>query len=276
MGTGPTPSTVGRVAEVDALSRFAALVDPAREVVPLDEAWALVGAAAHPEVRPEQVVGELDRLAERCTGPTLDHLLRLLFVEEGFVGDTATYYDPDNSFASTVLARRTGIPITLAVLTMEVGRRVGVPLAGVSMPGHFLLRDRVDPTVFVDPFGGGRLLDAAGCSTLFHRLHGADAQLGPADLEPVDARRILVRLLSNLRAIYARRQDAASSAWVLRLLLCIPIVPREEREALATALGDVGRFDQAAAELERLADELGGEQGDDHRQAAVRLRARLN
>jgi regulator of sirC expression with transglutaminase-like and TPR domain len=261
---------------VDALDRFAASVAPERDVVPLDEAWALLGAHAHPDVSPEQVLADLDRLAERCPGPTLDHLLRFLFVDEGFVGNTGDYYAAGNSFAPVVLARRTGIPISLSVLTMEVGRRVGVPLDGVSMPGHFLLRDRVDPTVFVDPFVRGRLLDADGCGALFHGLHGPDARLDPSALEPVDGRRILVRMLSNLRATYAQQDDAAALAWVLRLLLAIPIVPRAEREALAAALGSTGRFDQAADQLEQLADEVGGEHGDEHRQAAVRLRARLN
>jgi regulator of sirC expression with transglutaminase-like and TPR domain len=261
---------------VEALARFAALVHPDRDVVPLDEAWALVGAHAHPEVSVEDVQGGLDALAERCTGPTLDHLLRLLFVDEAYVGNAGAYYDPDNSYAPTVLARRTGIPISLAMLTIEVGRRVGVPLAGVSMPGHFLLRDRVDPTVFVDPFARGRLLDADGCAQLFRQLHGDDARLDPSELEPVDARRILVRVLTNLRGIYAQQDDAANLAWVLRLLLAIPIVPRTERRALASALGGSGRFDEAAAELEQLADEVGGEDADEHRNAAVRLRARLN
>jgi regulator of sirC expression with transglutaminase-like and TPR domain len=261
---------------VDPLERFAALVAPEQDVVPLDEAWALVGAHAHPGVAPEQVLAGFDELAERCAGPTLDHLLRLLFADEGFVGNTGAYYDADNSYASTVLARRTGIPISLAVLTMEVGRRVGVPLAGVSMPGHFLLRDRVDPSVFVDPFARGRLLDVAGCEAIFRSVHGADARLDARALEPVDPRRILVRMLTNLRAIYAQQDDAAALAWVLRLLLAVPIVPRAERTALAAALGSTGRFDQAADELDLLADELGGSQADDHRNAAVRLRARLN
>jgi regulator of sirC expression with transglutaminase-like and TPR domain len=261
---------------VEALARFAALVHADQDVVPLDETWALVGAHAHPGVAPEEVFAGLDALAERCSGPTLDHLLRLLFVDEGYVGNVGSYYDPDNTYAPTVLARRTGIPISLSILTIEVGRRVGVPLAGVSMPGHFLLRDRVDQRVFVDAFARGRLLDAEGCARLFRQLHGAEARLDPAELEPVEGRRILVRLLTNLRGIYAQQDDAASLAWVLRLLLAIPDVPRTERRALASALGGSGRFDEAAAELEQLAEEVGGEDADEHRNAAVRLRARLN
>lgn len=260
----------------DALDRFAELVRADREVVPLDEAWALVGVHAHPGVAPDEVLHGLDALAERCSGPTLDHLLRLLFVDEGFVGNVGAYYDPDNTYAPTVLARRTGIPISLAVLAIEVGRRVGVPLDGVSMPGHFLLRDRVDHEVFVDAFARGRLLDVAGCERTFRQLHGPDARLDPADLAPVDGRRILVRMLTNLRGICAQRDDAAGLAWVLRLLLAIPMVPRTERQALASALGATGRFDEAARQLEHLADEVGGDDADQHRNAAVRLRARLN
>jgi regulator of sirC expression with transglutaminase-like and TPR domain len=261
---------------VDAAARFSALVAPSEDWVPLDEAWALIGAHAHPHVGPEEVLERLDRLAERCTGPTLDHLVRLLFEDEGFVGNTADYYDADNSYAPPVLERRLGIPISLSVLAIEVGRRVGVPLAGVSMPGHFLLRDRVDPEVFIDPFARGRMLDRAGCDRTFRQIHGPDAVLDGHELQPVDNRRILARMLANLRGIYVQADDTSALAWVLQLLVAIPGVPRGERKALAAALAASGRFGDAATQLELLAAEEDGPQAEDHRGAAVRLRARLN
>lgn len=261
---------------MEALDRFARLVAPEHDRVPLDEAWALVGAHAHPESSVDDVIARLDALAERVPGPTLDHLRRALFDDEGFVGNVGDYYDPENSYAPAVLDRRTGIPITLAIVTLEVGRRVGVPLWGVSMPGHFLLRDKVDPEVFVDPFARGRVLDRAGCEQRFREVHGPSARLDPAELEPVDERRILARVLANLRAVHARNDQARELVWVLRLLLAIPGVPPTERKALAAALTSTGDFAGAAAELERLAEQVGDPDADEHRAAAVRLRARLN
>lgn len=265
-----------------AQARFADLVAPKHDWVPLDETWALIGARAHPEVPVDGVLAALDDLAERCSGPTLDHLLRLLFVDLGFAGNTTEYYDPDNTFAPAVLERRVGIPISLSILTIEVGRRLGVPLAGVSMPGHFLLRDRVDQEVFIDPFARGRLLDRSGCVATFRQIHGPGAKLDMDELEPVDSRRILVRVLSNLRGIYSRDEDGAALAWVLGLLLAIPGVPAGERRHLAAALSATGRFIEAANQLDLLADavEAAGpadtSEADEHRAAATRLRARLN
>ena len=96
-----------------------------------------------------------------------------MFRDLGFRGDRRHYYDPENSLLDRVLDRRVGIPLTLSVVMMEVARRIGVPLGGVAMPGHFLVRDRVLPDVFVDPFDGGRTLDLAGVQRLFHAVTGA-------------------------------------------------------------------------------------------------------
>ena len=136
-------------------ARFVQLVQGPESDLRVDEAAALIAAHANPAVEEAAIFETLDDLAARCRPPTLDGLLRLLFVDEGFHGNTLDYYDPKNSFLDEVLERRAGIPITLAVVTMEVGRRAGVPLAAIGMPGHFLLRDRVDPNVFVDPFDQG-------------------------------------------------------------------------------------------------------------------------
>jgi regulator of sirC expression with transglutaminase-like and TPR domain len=199
-----------------------------------------------------------------------------LFVDLGFAGNTRDYYDPRNSFLNDVLDRRTGIPITLALLAMEVGRRVGVPLVGVSMPGHFLLRHLHDGSLFVDPFGRGRLLDRAGCEAAFHSVHGDSAPFDPAFLEPVDAHAIVGRLLANLRATFSARTDRRALAWTLRLRTLVPGIPAEERAELATVLAARGQFAAAAGEFDALAAQLGGELGDEYHRSALRLRARLN
>ena len=119
----------------------------------LDEACLLIAGHARPGIDIERCLGELDRLAGEVLPPTLDGLVSTLFGGSGFRGNADDYYDPDNSYLDQVLQRRLGLPITLAVLAIEVGRRAGVPLWGVSMPGHFLLRDKVDPSVFLDQIG---------------------------------------------------------------------------------------------------------------------------
>ena len=136
-----------------------------------------------------------------CPAATLDALVTHLFVELGFAGDQHDYYDPRNSYLDEVLTRRRGIPITLSVLAMTVGRRLGVELAGVGMPGHFLLRDEAAPDVFVDAYHGGATLDRAGCADLFHRVHGPGTTFHDAFLEPVGTLDIVARMLANLRNV---------------------------------------------------------------------------
>ena len=153
--------------------RFAALVATSGEHLPLDEAAVLIAACAEPDLRSGAVMAQLDVLAETCPGYTLDALVPHLFGRGGFGPDRADYYDPRNSLINHVLERRLGIPITLSVIALEVGRRIGVPMSGVGMPGHFLLQDKVDRSVFIDPFHGGQLLDAQGCQRLFHQLRGS-------------------------------------------------------------------------------------------------------
>lgn len=257
------------------MERFAAVVAAPEASVPLDEAMLLLSAAADPGVDPEVGLAELDRLAAGCRRPTLDGLLHHLYVDEGFAGNRDAYYDARNSYLDQVLARRLGIPISLAVLVIVVGRRVGVPLAGVSLPGHFLLRDRVDPGVYVDPFRGA-LLDEAGCEQVFHTLHGVAAPFDPAYLRPVGAHTILRRVLANLVGIHRSEGDRAALVRVLRLRASVPGATAEERRELAAALAAAGQFAAAADELEALAADTTGERARQDLTAAARHRARLN
>jgi regulator of sirC expression with transglutaminase-like and TPR domain len=197
----------------------------------------------------------------------------LLFEELGFAGDRTTYYDPQNSLLPAVLDRRRGIPISLAVLTMAVARRVAVPVDGVGMPGHFLLRDRVDHGVFLDPFAGGLELDRAGCEARFHQIQGRDAPFDPSWLEPTPARAILARMLANLAAVHGRAGDRGDLSRVLHLVTILPDSGEEEARQLAAALVAHGRFDRAAAVHDRLAET--GAEGED-RARATSLRALLN
>jgi regulator of sirC expression with transglutaminase-like and TPR domain len=234
-----------------ARAHFADLVSRPEDKIPLDEAALLIAYHARPGLDIGAELARLDDLAASCHPPTFEGLVRHLFVDLGFHGNIENYREPDNSFLDQVLRRRVGIPISLSVLTMEVGRRLGVPLDGVGMPGHFLVRHAADPVTFLDPFGGGRRLDAEGCRGIFGALGG----VGWSDdyLAPVGPRAILTRMLLNLQGLFMP-SDLRSAAWVLQLRLAVPGVPVPDRLGLARALGTLGRFGAAAAEHDRVAD----------------------
>lgn len=260
---------------VDPTARFAELVQGPEPDIPLDEAALLIAAHAYPnlDVAAEQEV--LDRLAAGCPEPTLAAWRRYVFVDLGFSGDVGSYYDPANSYLNDVVRRRMGLPITLSVVGMELGRRLGLHFEGIGMPGHFLLRDDGDPPTFVDAFESGRLLDRAGCEERFRVVNGADAPFLASYLEPIGTRAILSRMLANLRSIFVHTADVKSLEWVLTLRLAIPGVSVMERRDLARVLSSGGRFDEAAAQLEALAATV-PDQSDALLEEATGFRARLN
>ncbi len=259
-----------------ALERFSALVQRPQPEIPLDEAAMLLAAHAYPGLDVDAELARIDLLADTCQDHTFDGLCRHLFEELGFSGNTHRYGDPRNSFLNDVLSRRVGIPISLCVLTMEVARRIDVVLAGVGMPGHFLVRHDGGDQVYLDPFGGGRRLSADDCATLFRSVHGPSAPLDPRILAPVGPRAILVRMLANLRQVYSSFGDARSLGWVLRLRAAIPTESPADQVDLASALASLGRFGEAAAVLEALADQVPAPGADQALAQAASLRARLN
>jgi regulator of sirC expression with transglutaminase-like and TPR domain len=216
-------------------ARFTELVNGPEPSLPLDEAGLLIAAHAKPGLDIGAQLAKFDELAGQVREPTLDGLRRLLFRDLGFAGNEEDYYDPRNSYLDDVLERRTGLPITLAIVMMEVGRRLGVPLSGVSMPGHFLVRDKVDPEVFIDPFARGLVLDRRGCQLRFHGVHGVDAVFDPAFLEPVGRRAIIERVLANLEGIAAGRGERNMLTWVLRLRAAMPDAGEDVRRRLSGA-----------------------------------------
>ncbi|MCB0996640.1 MAG: hypothetical protein KDB21_16210, partial [Acidimicrobiales bacterium] len=152
----------------------------------------------------------------------------------------------------------------------------GLDLAGVGMQGHFLVRDRAEPDLFIDVFDGGRLLDRDGCAAIYRRVTGAPVGPPPAQLEPVPTTMILRRMLGNLDAIHARAQRRAELAWVRQLLARFPDVPPAARREVAQLYAAAGRFIEAGRELLSLADLVEGTEADSARRDADRLFARLN
>ena len=262
------PATVPRV--TDATERFREVMARPEPEVPLDLAALLIAAHAHPELDVDAEVARLDDLAGACEPGDLDGMLRHLFVDLGFAGNAADYYDPRNSFLNEVLDRRTGLPIALSVLTIEVARRLGIALVGIGLPGHFLVRTLDSPYAFVDPFHGGDRLDVAGVQALFNRIFGPSVEFLPGFVAPVGARSIISRMLANLQGVYLRRVQPRNALWAVRLRLAVPGLRAEERVELAQVLGQLGDVEGATAILAGEAGDAG--EAPDTR----RLRSRWN
>lgn len=208
--------------------RFAELFSTRGEIVPLDEALALIGHFADPAVDPNMVLGELDRLASTISATTAVDLMAELFGPSGFTGNSVEYDDPNNSLLQQVIARRLGIPITLCAVAIEVGRRVDIDLVGVGMPGHFLCRTAAHRDLkFFDPFHSPQPLTGEQCRSLYENLTQMD-NWSAEFLEPSSSRLMVIRVLSNLKSIYRRRSDVANLRWVMRLRSVIPEISASE------------------------------------------------
>jgi regulator of sirC expression with transglutaminase-like and TPR domain len=246
-----TPGPAGRTIDytVDAVEHFIALLAGRGPGPELDVGALAIAAGADPELDADIWLRELDRLAERVD--SLETLIHRLFVEEGFAGNTTNYYDPRNSLLDQVLDRRLGIPITLSVVCLEVGRRAGVSLEGVSMPGHFLIRPLATDH-YLDAFNGGVLLDHAGCEALFRTANqaGPDVPFGRHLLTTAPRRAIFARILQNLRTVYRDLGRPGDLEWVLRMRLALPGVGAQDLIELGHTLGRQGRFLDGAKFLE--------------------------
>ncbi|HEU5011118.1 MAG TPA: transglutaminase-like domain-containing protein [Roseiflexaceae bacterium] len=189
-----------------------------------------------------------------------DHVAAInayLFEECGFHGNTADYNDPANSFLDQVIARRTGLPITLSVLYMEVGRRLGLPISGVALPGHFLARYATPiGAIYIDPFHGGKLWSADACAQQIIDAYGAASPaLIRQIMQPPTKRAILARMLRNLKHTYVHMSDYQRALGAVeRILLLEPHTPQEVRDRgllrlhlddLHRALDDIDQYVQA-------------------------------
>jgi regulator of sirC expression with transglutaminase-like and TPR domain len=254
---------------MDVVRRFHELVDRPSEEVDLGRAALTFAAAADPQVDAEACLSELDRLAAGLRD--FDDLRHRLFVEQHFTGAVENYDAPDHSLLHHVIERRRGIPISLSVVTMEVGRRAGVAVEGIGAPGHFLVRDPATG-VLCDPYHQGAVIGEDDVQ----RQLATSAELGPALLPVVDAHQILARMLANLAASYRRRGAGEDLEWVLRCQRAIPGVRATAAMQLADLLSARGRFRQAAVELVRTAERVGPVEGAPLEVEARALLARLN
>src|SRR6516165_1405336 len=161
--------------------------------------------------------------ARRYLGGSLEArargLCRYLFHDCGFRGNVQDYYDPRNSYLNEVLDRRTGIPITLSAVAIGVGRRAGLDLVGVGLPGHFVAKALAEgEEVLFDPFHGGRLLTVGECEVLVEQVTGTPFEATSEALLPVTAGSFLLRMLNNLKGSYLRLGDFPRSVRVIERL----------------------------------------------------------
>ena len=187
----------------------------------------------------------------------VDALNRYLFNELGFSGNREQYEDPRNSCLNEVLDRRTGIPITLALVYIEVARRAGVRAEGVNFPGHFLVRvlhdlhtDDPGDGLIVDPFHGGAILNEHDCRMLLHRHMGEEAAWAPELLARATRRQILVRMLLNLKRLYVKWRSFPQARLITDLLLALSpsaVTELRDRGLLAYHMND---FPAALRDLE--------------------------
>jgi regulator of sirC expression with transglutaminase-like and TPR domain len=253
------------------------LLQRAPDDVPLDEAALLIAAHANPQLDVGAELARLDSISRQVAGPDTGAVCYTLFHEIGLRGDRQNYDDPRNSYLDQVLSRGRGIPISLSVLLMEIGRRCGLRLEGVGMPGHFLVRDPQKPELLIDTFDQGRRLGRAACERLLQSITGTHTQLTQAMLAATDRRAILARMLANLDRSFEGRADTKALSWVCSLRLAIPDLPAADRLQLANRLGGVGRFDEAANLLDGLAgDPAAADLRLQLESNASILRARLN
>jgi regulator of sirC expression with transglutaminase-like and TPR domain len=243
----------------------------------------------YPQLEPSIWLLELDRLAERARrlapGTSPDALLRgldaALFAEGGFHGNVAAYYDPRNSFLNDVLERRQGIPITLSVVYVEVGRRLGLPVAGVAFPGHFLVSYfGTAPAEIIDPFHCGTRLDESACLELLHNATGSSGALTREMLAPATHRQILMRMLNNLKMTYMKKGDLVRAVGTMdRILQISPgeVAQFRDRGLAFFQLGDSKRaLRDLKAYAEQSADQADRETVESVIGAAYRALANLN
>lgn len=266
--------------------RFQQAISLPDEQINLADAALCIAQEEYPDLDPSPCFQILEEIATRVRNrlPAGHYPLRLiqcinqcLYDELRFRGNTSNYYDPCNSFLNDVLDRRTGIPITLALVYLEVAKRIGLPMVGVGMPGHFLIRPTIaDMEVYVDAFHRGEVLFAQDCRDRLNQVYKQPVpqESLPAFLEDVSSRRFLARMLTNLKLIYLNRNELEKSlAAVERILLLFPEVPtevrdrgilyyhldrwQESRQDLAAYLAKVPRAEDRA-EVERLLERMSG------------------
>jgi len=232
-----------------------------------------IARVEYPSLDAKPYLAQLDRMGVEATarirdagGEPIRAFNEYLYDEQGFVGNRERYDDPRNSFINEVLDRRTGIPISLAVVYLEVAHRAGLPVDGVNFPGHFLLRirdgivnDARSDAGIIDPFHGGARLSEYDCRQLLRQHVGDEAAFDASLLAPATRHDIVVRMLVNLKRLYVRMRSFPQARFISSLLLGIDpaaISELRDRGLLAYHLQDFAAALRDLEEYLRLAPKL--------------------
>lgn len=268
-----------------------ALNAPGSDLLPAALAIARV---EYPALEAQPFVDQVDEMgrkaAERLgtlpvlSTETISTFNEYLYDEEGFSGNRAGYEDPRNSFLNEVIGRRTGIPLTLAVIYLEVARRAGLSVSGVNFPGHFLLRSQpgvVGEDLIIDPFHSGALLSEVDCRQLLRHHVGDEAAFDASLLAPATRHDIIVRMLVNLKRLYVRMRSFPQARFVSTLLLTVdPSATSELRdrgllayhlEDFSSALKDLEEYLRLSPHDEQGDLEIEDEREDDEEEQPARL-----
>ncbi|MGH7872125.1 MAG: SirB1 family protein [Candidatus Binatia bacterium] len=239
---------------------FRQAADRSEDKIDLARAALTIALPDYPDLDIGACLAQLDRLAGAVaqrrgaaadTYRSLAALNFVLFSEQGFRGNRDDYFDPKNSFLNDVLARKTGIPISLSVLYIEVAQRIGLALDGVGFPGHFLVKCTASrEEIVIDPFAGGEVRSRKDLAEMTRQLYGDKVLFQPEFLKAVTKKQILQRMLANLKAIYGKKNDLVKSLTVLdRLIILDPAAKVDLRDRGAVYLR-LECFSQARADFE--------------------------
>ncbi len=223
------------------MTRLADIAQLDLDTLPLEDIALLLAKEKYPDLNADLYRERIDEFARRAhlrignvsgAKQVIQGLSQYLFEEEGFRGNSSDYYHPANSFFNDVLDRREGIPITLSIFYIAVGRRLGLPLRGVGFPGHFMVRYDDDKThFFVDCFYRGKILTEEECRHRLEQMYGEQFPFRPEFLEASPHRDILLRMLTNLKIIYMMRKEFGMSLQMLNhFLLFSPFGTEEIKE----------------------------------------------
>lgn len=193
--------------------------------------------------RLDELVRRVDAQQAGTGTEQIDALRTVLVDEEHFVGNTASYYDTNNSLLNQVLDRRVGIPISLSVVWLDICHQLGWPFVGVGLPGHFIIkRTTSDDETLVDPFNNGRTLSHADCERVVTGIYGRRVSLPESQFQASTKTEILARMLNNLRGICLGRQAWYESSLVLARLLAIHPGSVELERELAIVTANLAKF----------------------------------
>lgn len=241
----------------NAVAEFAEYVARPEEDVRLDRAALLLARTEYAPLDPAVYLSRLDALAARaqCSPRQSAHaniaaLNRLMFEEEKFAGNEKEYDDPRNSYLNVVMDRRLGIPITLTLVYQEVARRCSVPVVGVGFPGHFLAKYLTDSgEILIDPYNAGATVSLEECKKRLKTQFGEEAELQPEYLLESSPKKILGRMLNNLKGCYFHRKDFAKVLMMIEMALAVDPGSRAEIHDRAMIYFLTRRYREAMADL---------------------------